>query len=154
MNHVVISNDSPRVIRLNQCRIELPWHDTEFRLLEDPWRKMPREDSYSSPKVPTLSFEREAVLNHRFGHQGRLNPGDSLDGMILGVGSQGIPDKYHHRQGVDVQLVIIDEQGKMYQESARVMLNRSEQLKRQKEARRASARNQYKKKPVKEETLK
>jgi hypothetical protein len=154
MIHVVISNDSPRVIRLNQCRIELPWHDTEFRLLEDPWRKMPREDCYSSPKVPTLSFEREAVLNHRFGHQGRLNPGDSLDGMILGVGSQGIPDKYHHRQGVDVQLVIIDEQGKMYQESARVMLNRSEQLKRQKEARRASARNQYKKKPVKEETLK
>jgi hypothetical protein len=150
---VIICNDSPRVIRLDQCRIVLPWHDPDFRLLEDPWRKMPREYSYSSPKVPTLSFEREAVLNHRFGHQGRLNPGDSLDGLILGAGSQAIPDQYHHRQGVDVQLVIIDGKGKMYQESALVILDRSEQLKRQKEARRASARNQCKKKPVKEEVL-
>jgi hypothetical protein len=151
MIRAIISNDSPRVIQLNQCRIKLPWHDSEFRLLEDPWRKMPREHSYSSPNVPTLSFEREVVLNHRFGHEGRLNPGDSLDGMILGVGSQVIPDQYHDRQEVDVQLVIIDGQGKMYKESPRVLLNRSEELRRQRKAReRACARNRPGRKLIKE----
>ena len=154
MIHAFICNDSPRVIRLDQCRIELPWYEPDFRLLEDPWRKMPREHSYISPKVPTLLFEREAALNHRFGNQGRLNPGDSLDGMVLGVGSQAIPDQYHHREGVDVQMVIIDGRGKVYQVNARVMLDRSEQLKRQREAReRASARNKDKRKLIKEEAL-
>jgi hypothetical protein len=132
---VIICNESPRVIRLDQCRIELPWHDPDFRLLEDPWRKAPRENKYSSENAPRLSFDREVALNHRFGRQGRLNPGDSLDGLILGAGSQAIPDQYHHREGVDVPLVIIDGKGKMYQESARVILDRSEQLKRQKESR-------------------
>ena len=134
MIHIVISNDSPQVIRLDQCRIELPWFDSEFHLLEPPWRKIPREYSYSSPNAPTLSFEREAVLNHRFGHQGRLNPGDSLDGMILGAGSQAIPDQYQHCEAVKVQLLIIDGQGKMYQENPRVMLDRSEQLMSEKKA--------------------
>ena len=74
--------------------------------------------------------------------------------MILGVGSQAIPDHYHDRQGVDVQLVIIDGRGKIYQESARVMLNRLKQLKRQREAReRASARNLPKRKLIKEEEV-
>jgi hypothetical protein len=116
MIHVVISNDSPQVVRLDQCRIELPWLDP-------------------SPNAPTLPFERDAVINHRFGHQGRLSPGDSLDGMLLGAGSKAIPDQYQHREGVKVQLLIVDGQGKVYQENPRVMLDRSEQLRREKKAR-------------------
>jgi|HubBroStandDraft_4_1064222.scaffolds.fasta_scaffold531741_1 hypothetical protein len=135
MIHVVISNDSPQVVRLDQCRIELPWLDPEFHLLKDPWQKIPREHSYSSPNAPTLPFERDAVINHRFGHQGRLSPGDSLDGMLLGAGSKAIPDQYQHREGVKVQLLIVDGQGKVYQENPRVMLDRSEQLRREKKAR-------------------
>jgi hypothetical protein len=140
--HVVICNDSLRVIRMNQCRVELPWCDPDFGLLEDPFRKVPREGMYWSPKAPTLRFEREAVLNHRFGRQGRLNPGDSLDGFILGEGPQAIPVHYHNREGVDVQLAIVDERGKTYQASVRTMLDRSKQLTLQRRAyERVSARN-------------
>jgi hypothetical protein len=135
MIHFVISNDSPRVIRLDQCRIEVPWFDQDFRLLEDPWQKIPREHSYASPNAPTLQFERDAVLNHLFGNQGRLNPGDSLDGMLLAAGSQTIPDQYQHREGVNLQLLIIDGQGRVYQENPGVMLDRSEHLNREKKVR-------------------
>jgi len=151
---VIIRNDSPRVIRLDQCRIELPWHDPDFRLLKDPRRKVPREYKYSSENAPRLSFEREVALNHRFGGQGRLNPGDSLNGLILGAGSQAIPNQYRDRQGVDVQLLIIDGRGKVYQESPRVLLDRSEQLRREREQReRASARMLPKRKLINQEVL-
>src|ERR1035437_7166507 len=108
MIRTVICNVSPRRIRVDQCHIELPWDDPDFSLLEVPWLKEPGKFTYSSPRAPSYSFEREAVLNHRFGRQGGINPGDSLDGLILGVGSEAIPDHYHHHQGVDVQLVIVD----------------------------------------------
>ena len=141
MIHAAIHNDSLKVIRLDECQIELPWEDPDFRLLQASWRKMPREYMYSSSLAPTLQFESEAVLNHRFGRRGRLNPGALLDGMILGAGIQPIPDRYQHRQRVDVQLAIIDGRGKVYLETARVMLDRSVQLMRQRKARdRASAR--------------
>jgi hypothetical protein len=62
--------------------------------------------------------------------------------MLFGAGSQAIPDQYQDREGVKVQLLIIDGQGKLYQERPRVMLDRSEQLRRQKKQReRGSARN-------------
>jgi len=142
MIHALICNVSPRRIRLEQCRIDLPWDDPDFSLLEAPWLKQPGKFTYSPSRAPTYSFEREVVLNHRFGRQGGLNSGDSLDGFILGTGSQAIPDHYQQRQGVDVQLAIIDGRGNIFRESARVMLDRSEQLKR------ASAGNRRKRIPI------
>jgi hypothetical protein len=149
MIRTVICNVSSRIIWLDKCRIDLPWHDPDFRLLEAQRRRVPGKSIYLSPREPLHRFDYNEVLNHRFGRQGKLNPGDSLDGLILGVGSEAIPYHYQDGQRVDVKLTIWDGRGKLYLNKTRVVMDRSNQLRRQREAiKRACAGNRRKRIPI------
>jgi hypothetical protein len=133
--HVVIANDSPRVIRIHQFRVGLPWIDPDFTLLADPRHNIPREQLYWSAKDPTLRFNREAVLNHRTGSRGRLAPGESIDGILFGAGEQAIPEPFHNSKWVEVTLGIVDGRGTTHQALVRTALDRSAGLTRQKRER-------------------
>ena len=149
MIRTVICNVSSRIIRLDKCRIEMAWDDPDFRLLEAQRRRVPGESIYLSPREPSYAFDYNAVLNHRFGSQGKLNPGDFLDGLILGVGSEAIPYHYQDGQRVDVELTIWDGRGKLYLNKTRVVLDRSNQLRRQRKAiKRTYAGNRRKRIPL------
>jgi hypothetical protein len=149
MIRAAIRNVSPRVMWLNQCRIELPWYEPEFSLLEDPRRKVPRESIYSSQREPSHLFDRKEVLNHRFGSQGRVNPDDFVEGLILGEGLLEIPYHYQDQQRVDVQLEICDGRGKLYPKKVCVMLRRSKRRMRLLEQIKSESRwNQRKRVPI------
>jgi hypothetical protein len=112
MLSVAIHNDSTRPIRLHEFRLEMLWHDPEFRWLDDPRRASPRKYTYSFPPSESLEFERDVVLNHRVGSAGQLNPEGSIEGLLLGIGEAPVPDEYHDRQALQMRLLIFDRRGR------------------------------------------
>jgi hypothetical protein len=123
---VYIHNNSEQIIRLAACRIRAPWADTDFRWLEHPWRKVPREYSYSHRVMGPAGFDPEVVLNHRFGRSGRLYPDDCWDGLLIGVGRAAIPVDYRERQAVKVQLLIYEGNGTCHKVDVKLGVRRSE----------------------------
>ena len=81
MLSVVIYKEAKRILYPVEYRLELPWPETQFQWLEDPWRKMPREYAYSFPKPGPEGFQRDIVLNHRLGRHGRILSGGCLEGF-------------------------------------------------------------------------
>jgi hypothetical protein len=104
---VAIHNDSDGVICLQQYQLLLPWHEPNFR-----WLKNSRRDSaYSFPPGGPCGFDSEDILNHRLGTRGRLNPGESLEGLFLGIGQADIPKEFRNGQAIPVKFTIFDQHG-------------------------------------------
>lgn len=121
---ISVSNDSRRTIHTSQYRLEPPWPESGFRWLDDPWKKVPRESSYSFPQYGPQALERECVLNHRAGRQGRLLPGECIEGFLCGVGQVCIPDEYQHRQRLSLQLSVFDGRGDLSSIMINCIVNR------------------------------
>jgi hypothetical protein len=120
---VALHNESDQVVRLQAFRLGIPWWENSFRWLEDPFRKS--EYTYSFPAPGPAGFERDVVLNHRLGDQGRIMPGDWLEGLLLGVGDEPIPEEHCDRQRIEMPLSIFDGQGNRYQLDARFYVSRA-----------------------------
>jgi hypothetical protein len=110
---ISVSNDSRRTIHIGQYRLEPPWPESGFRWLEDPRKKVPRERDYSFPQYGPEGLERECVVNHRVGREGRLFPGDTVEGFLCGLGRACIPDEYQHRQRLSLRLSVFDGNGQV-----------------------------------------
>jgi hypothetical protein len=121
---IAIQNDSDRVICVQQYRLEVPTFEGNFDWLEDPLRRSPRGYSYSFPPPGTVGLDREDVLNHRIGSKGRLNPGDSLEGLLLGKGQACLPDTFRDRQQMPAKLTIFDGRGGCYELKVTLCVNR------------------------------
>ena len=134
MIHFAIANDSDRLIRVEEYKIEIPWSDPDFALLEDPRRKGSRADGYSFGRW-FYPYNRELVLNHRTGRQGviRSGPDQWLKGFLLAEGPYPIPEDYPHHEWTEVQLVIFDNRGNRYEVGVEVFVDRGEQLRNQRE---------------------
>ena len=107
---VAICNDSERIICLQQYQLLLPWDEPNFC-----WVKNSRRDSsYSFPAGGPCGFDPEVVLNHRLGPRGRLNPRESVEGLLLGVGQANIPKEFYQGKAVPVTFTIFDQRGDEY----------------------------------------
>lgn len=124
MLSVAICNDSTRPIRLQEFRLEVPWHDAQFRWLKDPCRASPRKSSYSLASPGLAEFDREVVLNHHVGSAGQLNPGESLEGLLLGRGEAPVPDEFRDRQLLTMKLLILDRRGCQYSSRLKLYVSR------------------------------
>jgi hypothetical protein len=124
MLSIAIHNDSNRPIRLHEIRLEMLWHDTEFRWIDDPRRASPRKYTYSFPPSESLEFERDVVLNHYIGGAGQLNPGASIEGLLLGMGESPIPDEYRDRQLLPMRLLVLDRRGRQYASHLKLYVSR------------------------------
>jgi hypothetical protein len=122
---VMVHNESDQVVQLQAFRLEIPWWENSFRWLQDPFRESPRQYTYSYPAPGPAGFERDVVLNHRLGDQGRIMPGDWLEGLLLGVGDEPIPEEHCDRQRIEMPLSIFDGQGNRYQLDARFYVSRA-----------------------------
>jgi hypothetical protein len=120
-------NESNRIISPWELRLEIPWHEWQFRWLEKPWTKTPRESVYLFPSHGLAGHDPEDVLNHRLGSKGRILPGRDLDGLLLGVGQAPIPEQYKDRQAVWMQLSVIDQRGNPYELKVKFMVFREKQ---------------------------
>jgi hypothetical protein len=108
-----IWNESDQMIRLAAARLEIPWCD-QIHWLEDPHRDVPRKLFYSFPSPVLQRYERDAVLNHRFGPNGKLLSGFGLHGFLLGIGEEPIPDHYRDRELYEARLSIFDGRNNPY----------------------------------------
>jgi hypothetical protein len=111
---VGMHNDSPRILRLGEPHLGIPWRESRFRWLEYPLGKVPREYTYDFPPPGPRGFDPSGVLNHRFGRRGRLLPDEWREGLLLAVGDEPMPDHYRNRQCIKIPLRIPDERGNLY----------------------------------------
>lgn len=124
MLSIAVHNDSDKILRVEQYRLNLPWPESHFHWLEDPRKFTPRESWYSFPPHGPEGLSRESVLNHRIGRNGRLLPDDCIEGLLCGVGEASIPDEYHHRQRLLMRLSVFDGSGHRTQIDLGCMVNR------------------------------
>ena len=132
MVSLAISNDSRRNLWLQEFRVDIPWWEPHFQWLEDPARKAPREFSYSFPPLGPTGFERDIVLNHRRRRNGFLGPGDSMEGLLLGVGQEPIPGNYRDCQPLDLRVWVFDQRGNRFGAGIRFLVERRGQVRREK----------------------
>ncbi len=125
MISLAICNDSPRILWLHEFRLEIPWWEPQFRWLEYPLGKVPREYTYSLPDPWPAGFEPDDVLNHRVGRKGRLYSGDCIEGLLLGVGQEPMPSHYQDRQALDMRLWVFDERGNRFGADVKLLVDRS-----------------------------
>jgi len=108
---IVLFNGSDRVVRLQACRLQIPWHEPRFRWMKNPLGKIPREYCYWHPAFGPAGFEPDEVLNHRFDRGLKLFPDDSIDGLLFGVGESPLPEEYIDRQRIRTRLTIFESRG-------------------------------------------
>jgi hypothetical protein len=130
---VEIRNNTPKILSIEQYRLEPPWPESDFRWLEDPRKLRPREFNYSFPQYGPEGLDRECVLNHHVGRNGRLLPGDCIHGLLCGVGEAGIPDEYQDRQLLSMQLSVVATRGTELTLDIDLILNREAQIRRQRQ---------------------
>jgi hypothetical protein len=124
---IMMQNESYKIISPMEYRLGIPWHEWQFRWLEKPWMKVPRECVYMFPSHGLAGHDPEDVLNHRLGSNGKLLPDGDLDGLLLGVGQASIPEQYKDRQAVSMWLSVIDQRGNSYGMNVKFMVHRERQ---------------------------
>ena len=126
-----IYNPSKRIHWAHEARLKLLWPESDFRWLENPLGKIPREYDYWFPPPGPAGFDPAVVLNHRLRHGCKLYPDDCLEGLLLGVGQSPIPDHYVDRQGLKMRLSIYDEKGNRYASDVILRVSREQRRGRQ-----------------------
>jgi hypothetical protein len=112
--NVVLTNDSSKLtIVINHFKVELLWNDPEFDWLYDPAEIVPPSTSYTYAGT-LLSYPRNRVLNHRRYEQGKLAPGDSMRGLLMGKSAASIPRDFAHGDTVQMRVIVYDTNGNEY----------------------------------------
>jgi len=104
---VIITNHLPRPVRIQDIHLEPPWPTPHFRWLEDPPPGAPQRNLYCFPGLAP-EFDRDVVINGCRGRRikARLQPGRCIEGLLLGMGPEPIPDRYEHGCFVDMKLSV------------------------------------------------
>lgn len=105
--------------------LELPWEAPQFSWLPDPAESGTKKDPYVIPGTGGLEFPRKLVINHRTSAQGRLRRRDILDGLLLGMSFESIPDCFRHGAMVDATLCIVDQLERRYPSKITLWVDRS-----------------------------
>jgi hypothetical protein len=107
---VKIINDSAFPVVVRGFDLQLPWNDEDFRFLPDPREARHPRDYYEMPTGLRLPLEE--VINHRKFTNGKMDPGDIMEGFILAVGTSRIPSCYRHSQAIEMKFSVYDQRGK------------------------------------------
>ena len=100
-----ITNKSKRILRLEACRLEVSWSDSQIQWLRHPLEDVLKEYGRVFPIFRNV-VQACDVLNDRFGRKGKLYPGDCISGFLVGEGECPIPSWYRNREDVPVQLTV------------------------------------------------
>lgn len=71
------------------------------------------------------TFLYESVLNHRTGRAGRINPGDSMEGILLAFRRQLFPEECLVRPVIPMDLSIVDQDGRHHVSEIEVTVDRT-----------------------------
>ena len=120
---VAITNNSPKtLIVIHGFDLKPPWRETELDWLEDPGKSVPGSGGYRYPGTE-LRFPRQDVLNQRRYDQGKLGPGDTIRGLLLGRGTGAIPQRMPHGSIQRMPFTVIDSAGKRHSAPVRLRID-------------------------------
>jgi len=105
--------------------LELPWTDRALSLIEDPLESGVQNESYQFPGNYTLAFDREVVINHFVNVQQLLPKGKTIEGLLLWVGSESIPDAFVHGASFPARVVVVDQYNNRFPHEATLWSDRS-----------------------------
>jgi hypothetical protein len=108
---VKIINDSSFPVVLRGFDLDLPWKDEDFRFLPDP-REIRHPCNFYQMPMTGLILPLNAVINHRTFTNGRMEPGDVIEGFILAVGTTPIPSFYKHGNEIAMKFSVYDQRSK------------------------------------------
>ena len=80
--------------------------DPQFRLLDDP-NDLVRAKNYYSIPGSSERYPRDAVINHRSYGEGKLAPGDTIEGYLLGYGYLPIPREIRRGSNIPMKLSVL-----------------------------------------------
>jgi hypothetical protein len=106
MWHVTITNICRHAVWIFGFHLEPPWGDFSIQLLRDLAEYHRRENLYRFPGGLGFEFPREEVMNHLIREKGRLSPGDSLCGWVLGFGTAPVPMRFRGGEIVPMKFTV------------------------------------------------
>jgi hypothetical protein len=109
-----------------EITLELPWTNHGLSLIDDPRTSGVRYDQYWFPHNRTLAFERGAVINHFVNVQRPLRRGKTLEGLLLCVGSESIPEAFVHGVQFPGSVIVLDQYDNQYSTEVIFWADRSE----------------------------
>jgi hypothetical protein len=112
--YVSIINNSLRTpVIILGYDLELEWKDDQFDWLPDPAELDPPGKAYKFAG-DAVSYPRDEVINHRVFGQGRLVPGEVLEGALLARGYGAIPANYRNGQTIPLKFSVVDQDYKRH----------------------------------------
>jgi hypothetical protein len=81
---------------------------TSFVVLDKPRTK---NDYYEMPTM-SMRWLMDDVINHRTFKNGKMEPGDVIEGFILAVGTTPIPSFYKHGEEIEMKFSVYDQRSK------------------------------------------
>src|SRR6266852_1582305 len=120
--------------------LELPWADGGLLLVEDPLESGARYNNYWFPGNDTLAFDRTAVINHFANVRRLLRRGKTIEGLLLWVGSEPIPEAFVHGVLFPASLIVFDQYGNSFPAEVDLWADRSEREARDNRTRKSRPR--------------
>jgi hypothetical protein len=121
---VRIENQSYGSLVLQRFQARLPW-PTCLRWLGDPRIHVPEKTVYRFENTH-LEFPCEQVLNHRVREQGTIEPGGTLEGILLAFTIfDRIPFDYLHGDSALARLSIVDQYEREHLSEIELLIDRS-----------------------------
>src|ERR1700746_1835955 len=115
MASVAITNNSTETKKLAAAHLNAPWLDADFEWLKKPCLKEFRKwGGYVLPAVGIYGFDLSEVLNHKFDSGFALQPGQQIEGLLLGTGRSSLPKDYRNREAVPLQPIVSISRGQTF----------------------------------------
>jgi hypothetical protein len=111
--NLVITSKMPG-FAVSRVELEVPWQQTYFWWLEDPVLLDGPSQCYRFVGNQVREFSRELVINHRLQVTRPFSAGESVEGFLLGVGSDPIPETYPQGEMIPADLVLYDQFARRY----------------------------------------
>jgi hypothetical protein len=120
---VRITNRSYARLHVREYRADSPWKRRLFLLAEpQSYLHAVKEYRLESGRI----FRYDEVLNHRVGKCGGLAPGESMEGLLLGLQiSCRIPFDFLHATIVPARISVVDQFGREHESEIEVRVDRS-----------------------------
>ena len=108
MLELLLRNELDRAIYIHGFQIQTPWGYPKLSLVPRPRKSSKRYPYYSFPQ-PGPVYDGDYVLNPFFsGRRSGLNPAEEIEGLLLAVDRESIPDEYPNLARIVVTLRVFD----------------------------------------------
>jgi hypothetical protein len=121
---VVVNESMKKPVVIAAYHLGLPWKDEYLDLLPDP-EEIEKEDYIVPGSQNSIwRYPREMILNHRVNSQGKLAPGEAIEGALLFNGMEPIPDDLPHGHEIEVELRVLLQTGRPILTKCRMVVDK------------------------------